>query len=171
MKKNSCTPINPTKYSCYWLKEIHTRNLIMKKNSCGSKIPHPRPPKTFLMVRPNGLLSLDIPLLTWDEPWREHGFEYDSFENQKEPQATKNKTNHLQVSLVSKVTHNSTCKREKVNGKLWSSLRHTGPGPPTVYSDLITHHDWPVKNTIGDCQSVWRKIQKYTLPVICWGTH
>ena len=50
MKKNSCTPINPKKYSCYGLKKIHTRNLITKKNSCGSKIP--LPPITFLMVRP-----------------------------------------------------------------------------------------------------------------------
>ena len=44
MKKNSCTPINPKKYSCYGLKKIHTRNLITKKNSCGSKIPLPPPP-------------------------------------------------------------------------------------------------------------------------------
>ena len=49
-KKNSWTPINPKKYSCYSLKKIHTRNLITKKNSCDSKIPLPR--KTFLMVRP-----------------------------------------------------------------------------------------------------------------------
>ena len=48
MKKNSCTPINPKKYSCYGLKKIHTRNLITKKNSCGSKIPIP-PPITFLL--------------------------------------------------------------------------------------------------------------------------
>ena len=27
MKKDSCTPINPKKYSCYGLKKIHTRNL------------------------------------------------------------------------------------------------------------------------------------------------
>ena len=35
------------KYSCYGLKKIHRRNLITKKNSCGSKIfssPHPAPP-------------------------------------------------------------------------------------------------------------------------------
>ena len=63
----------------------------------------------------NGLLSLDILLLTWDEPWREHGFEYDSFENQKEPQATKNKTNHLQVSLDSKAfTHNLQVRGKKL---------------------------------------------------------
>ena len=41
IKKNSCTPINPKKYSCKGLKKIHTRNLITKKNSCGSKIPLP----------------------------------------------------------------------------------------------------------------------------------
>ena len=50
MKKNYCAPINPKKYSCYGLKKFHTRNLITKKNSCGSKIPLP-PPITFLMVR------------------------------------------------------------------------------------------------------------------------
>ena len=30
MKKNSCTPINRKKYSCYGLKKIHRRNLITK---------------------------------------------------------------------------------------------------------------------------------------------
>ena len=60
-------------------------------------------------------MVLNIPLLTWDEPWREHGFEYDSFENQKEPQATKNKTNHLQVSLISKAfTHNLHVRGKKL---------------------------------------------------------
>ena len=34
------------KYSCYSLKKIHTRNLMTKKNSCGSKIPLP-PPHNF----------------------------------------------------------------------------------------------------------------------------
>ena len=47
MKKNSCTPINPKKYSCYSLK----RNLITKKNPAAGKFPSP-PPITFLMVRP-----------------------------------------------------------------------------------------------------------------------
>ena len=47
MKKNSCTPVNPKKYSCYGLKKIHTRNLITKKNSCSSKIPLPPPPHNF----------------------------------------------------------------------------------------------------------------------------
>ena len=42
--------MNPKKYSCYGLKKIHTRNLITKKNFCGSKIP--LPPITFLMVGP-----------------------------------------------------------------------------------------------------------------------
>ena len=49
-EKNSCTPIYPKKYSCHGLKNIQTRNLITKKNSCGSKIP--LPPITFLKVRP-----------------------------------------------------------------------------------------------------------------------
>ena len=42
-EKNSCTPINPKKYSFYGLKKIYARNLIPKKNSCGSKIPLPCP--------------------------------------------------------------------------------------------------------------------------------
>ena len=46
-EKNSRTPINPKKYSCYGLKKIHTRNVIRKKNSYGSKIPHPPPPHNF----------------------------------------------------------------------------------------------------------------------------
>ena len=33
-----------------WPKKIHPRNLMTKKNSCGSKIP--LPPLTFLVVRP-----------------------------------------------------------------------------------------------------------------------
>ena len=45
-----------------WPKKIHTRNLITKKNSCGSKIP--LPPITFLMVRPlqsyNCFLTCDV---------------------------------------------------------------------------------------------------------------
>ena len=43
-EKNSCTPINSKKYSCYGLKKIYTRNLIRKKNSCGSEIPLSPPP-------------------------------------------------------------------------------------------------------------------------------
>ena len=46
-EKNSCTPINPQKYSCYGLKYMEFDN---EKNSCGSKIP--LPPITFPMVRP-----------------------------------------------------------------------------------------------------------------------
>ena len=34
----------------FMAKKIHTRNLMTKKKSCGSKIPHP--PIAFLMVRP-----------------------------------------------------------------------------------------------------------------------
>ena len=45
MKKNSCTPINPKKYSCNGLNKIHAKNLITKKNSCSSKIP--LPPRNF----------------------------------------------------------------------------------------------------------------------------
>ena len=46
MKKNSCTPINPEKYSCYGLKKIHTRNMRLENS------PLPPPPITFLMVSP-----------------------------------------------------------------------------------------------------------------------
>ena len=42
-EKNSCTPINPKKYSCNGLKEINITNLITKKIYCGSKIPTPTP--------------------------------------------------------------------------------------------------------------------------------
>ena len=44
-EKNSCTPINPKKYSCYGLKKIHTRNLITKKILAARKFPSP--PITF----------------------------------------------------------------------------------------------------------------------------
>ena len=47
MKKKLCTSINPKKYSCFGLKEIRTRNLITKKNSCGSKIPLPPAPNNL----------------------------------------------------------------------------------------------------------------------------
>ena len=58
MEKNSCTPINPKRYSFYGLKKIHTRNLPTKKNSGGSKIPlPPSPPITFLMVRSLTILN------------------------------------------------------------------------------------------------------------------
>ena len=40
-KKNHAGQLTVQKYSCYGLKKIHTRDLITKKNSCGSKIPHP----------------------------------------------------------------------------------------------------------------------------------
>ena len=50
MKKNSCTPINPKKYSCYGLKKIikefdNEKKFLRLENS-------PPPPITFLMVRP-----------------------------------------------------------------------------------------------------------------------
>ena len=51
MKKNSCTPINPKKYSCYGLKKIQARNLLTNKNFMRLKNPPP-PPITFLKVRP-----------------------------------------------------------------------------------------------------------------------
>ena len=51
MKKNSCTPINPKKYSCHGLKKNHTRNLITKKIPDARKFPTPSP-ITFLMARP-----------------------------------------------------------------------------------------------------------------------
>ena len=47
-EKNSCTPINPKKYSCYGLKKVHTR----KKIPAARKFPYPPPPITFLMVCP-----------------------------------------------------------------------------------------------------------------------
>ena len=40
-KKILARQLTPKKYSCKGLKKIHTRNLITKKNSCGSKIPPP----------------------------------------------------------------------------------------------------------------------------------
>ena len=72
-EKNSCTPINPKKYSCNGLNKIHAKNLITKKNSCSSKIPPPPPPITFLMVRPLGrdktnvtaVLIRDCAIITW----------------------------------------------------------------------------------------------------------
>ena len=52
MKKNSCTPINPEKYSYYGLKKIHTRNLITKKIPAARKFPSPPPhPITFLVPK------------------------------------------------------------------------------------------------------------------------
>ena len=49
-EKNSCTPINPKKYSCNGLNKIHAKNLITKKILAARKFPSP--PITFLMVRP-----------------------------------------------------------------------------------------------------------------------
>ena len=73
-------PINHKKYSCYSLKKIHRRNLIKKKNSCDSKIPHPPPTLIiFLMVYPSGRQSnpsstepIFFPLVCpRSYPWRE----------------------------------------------------------------------------------------------------
>ena len=50
-EKNSYTPINPEKYSCYGLKKIHTRNMITKKKFLRLENSPPPPPITFLMVR------------------------------------------------------------------------------------------------------------------------
>ena len=47
MKKNSCTPVNPKKYSCYGLKKFHTRNLITKKILAARKFPPPPPTHNF----------------------------------------------------------------------------------------------------------------------------
>ena len=46
-EQKSCMPINPKKILMLWPKKIHIRNLITKKNSCGSKIPHPPSPHNF----------------------------------------------------------------------------------------------------------------------------
>ena len=46
-EKNSCTPINPKKYSCYGLKNIHTRNLIAKKIPSARKFPSSSPTHNF----------------------------------------------------------------------------------------------------------------------------
>ena len=77
-EKNSCTPINPKKYSCYGPKKIHTRNLITKKNSCRSKIPHPPhnfsngPSLISVMVSIKGNCTREGPFLVhWSLPvWR-----------------------------------------------------------------------------------------------------
>ena len=60
---------NPKKFSCYGLKKIHTRNLI--KNSCGSKISLPPPPKKNFSNGP----SLTTSSLQEKAPW-ERGWEY-----------------------------------------------------------------------------------------------
>ena len=45
IEKNSCTPINPKKYSCKGLKKFH-KNLITKKIPAARKFPSP-PPHNF----------------------------------------------------------------------------------------------------------------------------
>ena len=144
MKKKSCMLINPKKYSCYHLKKIHTRNLMMKKIPAARKFSSPRHnlsdgPSLIRCYWTNGPLSLDILLLTWDEPWREHGFEYDSFENQKEPQATKNKTNHLQMSLASKAfTHNLHVRGTKLTASCDLACATQGLDPQ-LYTRIWLH--------------------------------
>ena len=49
VKKNSCTPINPKKYSCYGQNSYKEFN-NEKKIPAARKFPFP--PITFLMVRP-----------------------------------------------------------------------------------------------------------------------
>ena len=53
MKKNSSTPINPKKYSCYGLKKNSYKEFDDKKKiPAARKLPNPPPPPvTFLMVR------------------------------------------------------------------------------------------------------------------------
>ena len=51
-ERNSCTPINPKKYSCYGLKLKLMKEFDNEKNFRGTKISHPPPPITLLMVRP-----------------------------------------------------------------------------------------------------------------------
>ena len=43
-KQNSCTPINPKKYSCYGLRKIQTWNFITKKFLRLENSPTPPPP-------------------------------------------------------------------------------------------------------------------------------
>ena len=52
MKKNSCTTINPNKYSCYGLKLKFMKEFDKEKISAAQKFPTPPPPITLLMVRP-----------------------------------------------------------------------------------------------------------------------
>ena len=54
MKKISCTPINPKKYSCYGLKKSSYKEFALepKKFMRLENSPPPPPPITFLMVRP-----------------------------------------------------------------------------------------------------------------------
>ena len=55
MKKNSCMPINPKKYSCYGLKKNSYKDFDNEKNCCSAKIA--LPPHNFS----NGL-SLKFPI-------------------------------------------------------------------------------------------------------------
>ena len=53
MKKISCTPINPKKYSCYGLKKSSYKEFALEpKKFMRLENSPPPPPITFLMVRP-----------------------------------------------------------------------------------------------------------------------
>ena len=52
MKKNSCTPINPKKYSCYGLKKKSYKEFDDEKKSLRLENSPPPLPITFVMVRP-----------------------------------------------------------------------------------------------------------------------
>ena len=117
------------------------KKLLRLENS-----PSPPPKKNFsdgpsLIWRywTNRPLLLNIILLTWDEPWREHGFEYDSFENQKEPRATKNTTNQIQVSLVSiAFTHNLHVRGKKLTASCDLACAIQGLDPQ-LYTRIWLH--------------------------------
>ena len=61
MKKNSCTQINPKKYSYYDLKQIHTRNLITKKFLRLENFPPHPPPHNFSNGPSEAEVSLPLP--------------------------------------------------------------------------------------------------------------
>ena len=51
-EKNSCTPINPKKYSCYGLKKKSYKEFDNQKKFLQLENSPSPPPITFLMVRP-----------------------------------------------------------------------------------------------------------------------
>ena len=83
-EKNSCTPINPKKYSCYGLKKIHTRNLRTKKIPAARKfpsLPHNFSNGPSLNLGKTFLPISRIPfdgLLVYQEPWAPAYTEYSS---------------------------------------------------------------------------------------------
>ena len=56
-EKNSCTPINPKKYSCYGLKKNSYKEFDNEKKIAVAR-KFPTPTITFLMVRPLGAISV-----------------------------------------------------------------------------------------------------------------